>query len=65
MLYHGSVGEFKVKNATFVYAYFFDIALLFFIKKTLFYHFHFFFFWIIEFPQQNINQSEIGVMVRD
>ena len=39
----GQWGEFKVKNATFVYTYFFDIALLFFIKKIFFYHFHFFF----------------------
>ena len=49
------MGEFKVKNAIFVYTYFFGIFLLFFIKKDIFYHFQFFFLWSIKFSQQNIN----------
>ena len=33
---------------------------LFFIKKSVFVFFIYFFGWSIKFPQQNINQSEIG-----
>ena len=45
----------------FIYMYFPGIFLSFFIKNFVFYHFHFFFWWSIEFPLQNMNQSETGI----
>ena len=45
----GQWGEFRVKNVKKMF------------KKIMFCYFHFFFLWSIKFPQQNINQSEIGI----
>ena len=43
------------KMPLYIYIYFIFLANL------CYYHFHFFFWWSIEFPQQNINQSETEI----
>ena len=53
--------KFRVKNTTFVYTHFFGIFLLLFIKKNYVLSFSVLFLWTIKLPQQNINQSEIGI----
>ena len=56
MLHHGPVGRVHIKECYFIFicTFLFFFFLLFFIKKKCFW-------WIIEFPQQNIKQSETGI----
>ena len=56
----GQWPEFTVNNATLYLrklSWYFFVFFLFF----CFYHFNFLFWWSIEFPQQNISQSETGI----
>ena len=62
--YHGSVGEFRIKNPTL--GVFYKFICIFFcfssLKCVCFCHFHFFFCCqSIKFPQLNINESETGI----
>ena len=58
----GHWGRFRVKNAT---SHLHTLSWHFFChfssENLYFYHFHFLFWWSIEFPQQNINQSETRI----
>ena len=57
----GQWGEFRVKNGTLRYIYFYGSFSLLFNKKFVFYHYHFLFWWSMKLPRQNINQSETRI----
>ena len=60
MLYHGPVGRVHSKKYYFIFTYS-SLAFFVFRQKICFYHFRLFFWWSVEFPQQNINQSETKI----
>ena len=57
----GQWGDFTVKNATlYLHILYWHFWLFFHLKKSVFIILVFF-WWSIEFPKQNINQSETGI----
>ena len=58
MLHYGSVRRVHSKQCYFIFSWHFFVV---FNQKICFYHFHFFSWWSVEFPQQNINQTETGI----
>ena len=61
MLHHGPVGRVQSKECYFMFTYILLAYVFVFHQKIcVFVFFIYFFGWSIKFPQQNINQSEIG-----
>ena len=62
MLNHGSEGRVHSKECYFTFTQAFLIYFVLFSWINLyFYHFYFVFWWSIEFPQKNIDQSKTGI----